>query len=249
LGDPSGPTDPSATAPKLFTKSTKWTTAIALAGITLWAGLGVQKDDYNPWHNTREKYFGKDTYAGGADKCSHFILSASYVRELGWIYEQQGHSAGALTGAFLTRHDLDDLVGVRFGFVPEGLPDSTPNDPSLGEQYSHEIYSGDLKLAGLAKRLNVDIGPARFLLLSATYQTKAYGFEPPRPDRGRYVGVDIGLNVPEILAAAGVPQTTWWGTALYKALNIFRIPFTAFGWHYNLNKKTWHGPDTGNKLD
>lgn len=285
---PSGPPDPPAAAPKLFTKSTKWTTAIALAGITLWAGLGVQKDDYNPWRFTREKYFGKDTYAGGADKCSHFILSASFVRELGWVYEQQGHSqdqsialslgvtlvsgviqeigdaftpygyswediaadtAGGLTGAFLTRHGLNDLIGLRFGFVPEGVRDDKCCESSLGEGYSKEIYSGDLKLAGLAKRLNVHIGLARFLLLSATYQTKAYGFEPSRPDRRRYVGVDIGLNLPEVLAAAGVPQTTWWGIALYKALNIFRIPFTAFGWHYDLNNKRWHGPDTGEKLE
>ena len=40
---------------------------------------------------------------------------------------------------------------------------------SLGENYSNEIYSGDLKLAGLAKRLKIDPGPARFLLVSATY--------------------------------------------------------------------------------
>ena len=52
-----------------------------LVAITTWAALGVQKDDYNAWHFTREKFFGKDTYAGGADKCSHFILSAFLGRE------------------------------------------------------------------------------------------------------------------------------------------------------------------------
>jgi uncharacterized protein YfiM (DUF2279 family) len=282
--------DPPATAPKLFTKSTIWATAIVLTGMSVWAALGVPKDHFNPWHVTNEKFFGKNTYAGGADKCSHFILSASFARELAWVYEKQGHSRdqslalslgvtvlsgviqeigdaftpygyswedivadtlGTVTGVALTRYGLNDLIGLRVGFVPNDVP-PPPNDccvESLGDNYSVEIYSGDLKLAGLAKRLNANFGPARFLLVSATYDTKAYGWAPPRPDRQRNVGVDIGLNLPEILSAAGVPATTWWGTFLYKALNIIRIPYTAFGWHYNLNNHKWHGPDTGQKFD
>ena len=92
-------------------------------------------------------------------------------------------------------------------------------------------------------------GPARFLLLSATYCTRAYGYEPVRPDRQRNVGVDVGLNLPEIVSALGVRETTWWGIALYKVLNIARIPFTAFGVRYDLNHRRWHGPDTGEKFD
>jgi hypothetical protein len=34
---------------------------------------------------------------------------------------------------------------------------------------------------------------------------------------------------------------------LYKVFNFFRIPFTSFGWRYDLNANKWHGPDTGNK--
>lgn len=279
-----------ATAPKLFTPATTWTTAIVLTGMSVWAALGVPKDHFNPWHVTNEKFFGKDTYAGGADKCSHFILSASFARELAWVYEQQGHSRdqslalslgvtvlsgviqeigdaftpygyawedivadtlGTVTGIALTRYGLNDLIGLRVGFVPNDVPPPPHNCcvESLGDNYSVEVYSGDLKLAGLAKRLNANFGPARFLLVSATYDTKAYGWEPPRPDRQRNVGVDIGLNLPEILSAAGVPSTTWWGTFLYKALNIIRIPYTAFGWHYNLNNGKWQGPNTGQKFN
>lgn len=273
--------------PRLFTTSTTWTTAGVLVAMSAWAALGVEKDEFTPWMFTREKFFGEDTYSGGADKLSHFVLSAFLARELGWVYEEQGHSrdrslmlslgvtvlagviqevgdaftpygyswediatdvAGGVAGVALSRYELNDLIGLRFGFVSSDIPDNPCCTESLGENYSSEIYSGDLKLAGLAKRLKIKPGPARFFLLSATYSTKAYGFEPARPDRQRNVGVDLGLNMPEILSAVGVPETTWWGTALYKALNLFRIPFTSFGIRYDLNHRKWHGPDTGNKF-
>ena len=274
--------------PKLFDRRTTILTTGVLVAITAWAALGVQKDDYNPWHFTREKFFGKDTYAGGADKCSHFVLSAFLGRELGWAYEQFGKTPeqayglslgvtvlsgviqevgdaftpygyswedivadtlGGVTGVALSYYHLNDLIGLRFGFVPELVPPDPCCVESLGENYSKEVYSGDLKIAGLAKRMHFNPGIARFLLLSATYGTKAYGTDPKRPDRQRNVGMDIGLNLPEIMTAVGVPQNTWWGAALYKALNLFRIPFTAFGVRYDMNHKKWHGPDTGQGFD
>jgi len=277
-----------APAPKLFTTSTTLVTTGVLVAMTAWAALGVQKDDYNPFFVMHEKFFGKDTYAGGADKCSHFILSAFLARELGWVYEKQGHTReqsyalslgvtllagviqeigdgftpygyawedivadtlGGVTGAALSYYNLNDLIGLRFGFIPNEVPEDPCCVDSLGENYSQEIYSGDLKIAGLAKRMHFNPGPARFLLLSATYSTKAYGTDPTRPDRQRNVGVDIGLNLPEIMTAVGVPENTWWGAVLYKALNLFRIPFTAFGVRYDMNHKKWHGPDTGQKFD
>src|SRR5262249_34521799 len=227
---------PHAPAPRLFDKPTTILTTGVLVAITAWAGLGGQKDDYNPWHFTREKFFGKDTYAGGADKCSHFILSAALGRELGWAYEQFGKTPeqayglslgvtvlsgviqevgdaftpygyswedvvadtlGGVTGVALSYYHLNDLIGLRFGFVPEDVPPDPCCVDSLGENYSKEVYSGDLKIAGLAKRMHFNPGIARFLLLSATYGTKAYGTDPARPDRQRNVGVDIGLNLPE----------------------------------------------------
>jgi hypothetical protein len=274
-------------APRLFTRDTTLLTAGVLLAVTAWAGLGVEKDDYTPFKVTTEGFFGKDTYAGGADKCSHFVLSAFLARELDWAYEKQGHprdqalllslgvtvvsgviqeigdaftpygyswediaadAVGGVAGVALSRYGLNDLIGLRFGFVPKNLPPDPCCEESLGDNYSKEIYSADLKLAGLAKRLKITLGPARFLLLSATYSTRAYGFEPARPDRQRNVGLDVGLNMPEILSAVGVPETTWWGTVLYKALDLFRIPFTSFGIRYDLNHRKWHGPDTGNRF-
>lgn len=285
-GEPTSPS-PSDRPPRLFTSATTWTTAGVLVAVTAWAGLGVQKDDYTPFMFTGEKFFGKDTYAGGADKCSHFILSATLARELGWAYEKEGHprgqslllslgvtvvagvvqeigdaftpygyawedivadTLGGVSGAALSYYELNDLIGLRFGFIPNNAPANSCCEESLGENYSQEIYSGDLKLAGLAKRLKINLGPARFLLVSATYDTKAYGFVPARPDRQRNVGIDVGLNLPEILSAAGVPETTWWGTVLYKVFNVFRIPYTAFGFRYDMNHRHWRGPDTGTRF-
>jgi hypothetical protein len=284
---PSDETRPDV-APKLFTRGTAWLTTGVLVAMSAWAALGVQKDDYTPWKVTHEKFFGEDTYAGGADKVSHFILSAFLARELGWAYEQQGHpkdqslalslgvtivagfiqeigdaftpygyawedivadTLGGVTGAALSYYELNDLIGLRFGFIPNQVPPDPCCVESLGENYSNEIYSGDLKIAGLAKRMRFNPGPARFLLVSATYSTKAYGFDPPREDRQRNVGIDIGLNLPEVLKALCVPETTWWGAVLYKALNLFRIPYTSFGVRYDMNHKKWHGPDTGQGFD
>jgi hypothetical protein len=272
---------------RLFTRDTTFVTTGVLIAITAWAALGVEKDDYTPFKVTSEGFFGKNTYAGGADKCSHFVLSAFLGRELAWVYEKQGHprdqalllslgvtvlsgviqevgdaftpygyswediaadTLGGVAGVALSHYGLNDLIGLRFGFVPISLPPNACCGESLGDNYSKEIYSADLKLAGLAKRLTIQPGPARFFLVSATYSTRAYGFEPARPDRQRNVGLDVGLNMPEILSAVGVPETTWWGIFLYKALNLFRIPFTSFGIRYDLNHRKWHGPDTGNKF-
>lgn len=277
-----------APAPKLFTKGTTWLTAGVLVAMSAWAALGVEKDEFTPWMYRDEKFFGKDTYAGGADKCSHFILSAFLTRELGWAYEKMGHPKnqslalslgvtiaagfiqeigdaftpygyawedivadvmGGAAGAALSYYDLNDLIGLRFGLIPNEVPPNPCCVESLGANYSTEIYSGDLKIAGLAKRMHFNPGPARFLLLSATYCTKAYGYDPARSDRQRNVGIDVGLNLPEILMALKVPETTWWGTVLYKALNLFRIPFTSFGVRYDMNHKKWHGPDTGQGFD
>ncbi len=279
---------PVAPAPKLFTSSTTWLTAGVLVAMSAWAALGVQKDEFTPWMVTHEKFFGEDTYAGGADKCSHFILSAFMARELGWAYEKQGHpkkqslalslgvtvvagfiqeigdaftpygyawedivadTLGGVTGAALSYYDLNDLIGLRFGFIPNEVPANPCCVESLGENYSNEIYSGDLKIAGLAKRMRFNPGPARFLLLSATYCTKAYGFAPARPDRQRNVGLDIGLNLPEILTALRFRRPPGGERSSTRPSIVFRIPFTSFGIRYDMNHKKWHGPDTGQGFD
>jgi hypothetical protein len=272
-------------APRLVTPPAGLVTGGVLVLASIESMSAGWNHGFNGFHFHREHFFGPDTYAGGADKCSHFIISASLARELALLYDQLGHTPrestalafgvtalsglileagdsfspygfssedlaadvlGTATGLYLTRKGLNDLIGLRVGKVP-GIDESESTE-NLGVGYSNEIYSADLKLAGLASRLHIQPGVARFLLASITYNTKGYGHVPPLPYRTRNVGLELGVNFPEILSAVGVPETTWWGSLLYKALNFFRVPFTSFGFRYDINHGKWLGPDTGNKF-
>jgi uncharacterized protein YfiM (DUF2279 family) len=278
---------PPLTEPPLLNKPTLLTTGVTLVGAGLYGLSAGWAHGFNNYHWGDEGWFGLNSYGGGSDKASHFIVCTALARELAWVYDRQGHTEaestalafgittlsglivevvdgytpygfgwqdltmdvlGAATGLLLTRNGLDDLIGFRLGKVPSGIPDGEldEREPFLGTAYSTEVYSADLKIAGLSRRMRFDPGPARFLMTSVTYSTKGYGYVPPVPERQRLIGFELGLNVPEILLAVGVRETTWWGTFLLKAFNFFRIPFTSFGFRYDLNSHTWHGPDTGN---
>jgi Predicted periplasmic lipoprotein (DUF2279) len=260
------------------------------AGFLLLAGVyslsAPLNHEFVSFRTHQEHFFGKNTYAGGSDKVSHFIIAYGVSRELALAFDHLGNSKeysngwafgltafggimveigngfsaygfswedlimdwlGDAAGLILLRQGLDDLIGMRVGRVGTGIDPSPPpgHVEGLGLA-SNEIFSLDLKIAGLGKRLKFDPVVARFLLTSVTYSTKGYGFVPPLATRQRLVGFEIGLNLPEILSAVGVPDTTWWGSILYKLLNFIRIPYTSFGWRYDLNNGTWHGPDTGN---
>jgi hypothetical protein len=237
------------------------------------------------FHFGAEGFFGRDTYAGGADKASHFVDYAILTKELANLYGAMGFSRrdsvlmgvgvamvtglvfeigdgtnvfgfswqdltmdalGAGTAAVISALELDDLVGFRHGFL---LP---PADHEVccavdgkGRDYSNEIYTADLHIAGLARRLGLNVGPLRYLLLSLTYGTK--GYPNGRPEfRERQVGVEIGLNVGIILSDLGVRRDTWWGYSLHVVFDNLRIPFTAVGFRYDLNHRRWIGPDNGN---
>jgi len=116
---------------------------------------------------------------------------------------------------------------------------------SKGRDYSNEIQSADLKIAGLARRLNLSVGPLRYLLVSVTYGTKGYPSGLPEL-RERQVGFEIGLNLAIILNDLGVRRDTWWGYALHVVCDNVRVPFTSVGFRYDLNSKRWRGPDNGN---
>ena len=269
----------------LLDRNTSLLTGGVLLLTTIYANSGAWTYGYQDFHFHSEHWFGPNTYGGGADKASHFIITASMAREIALLSDAWGHTReqsvalglgvtalsgllveigdgvspygfswedltsdvlGAATGVFLTRHGLNDVFGLRVGKVPTSVPASEEN-AYLGSGYSTEIYSADFRVAGLARRWRFEPAVARFLMASVTYQTKGYGYVPPVADRQRLVGFEIGLNVPEILAAAGVPETKWWGSALYKIFSFFRVPYTSFGWRYDLNHHRWHGPDTGDK--
>lgn len=273
-------------APKVPNRTlTLLLTAGVLAGSAVSSlGVGHEREAF---HFGNEEWFGRETYAGGADKASHFAFYNGLSRELGVTLRNMGYDRGRATtmafataaaagllvevadaftvfgfgwedlvmdtlgagsAALITRYGLDDTVGFRFGKVAADQPPVCCRTPGLGKDYSQEVYTADLKLAGFARRLKLRPGPARFLLLSMTYGSKGYRYSLPE-FRQRNVGIELGLNFPEILSAAGVPERTWWGRALYFFFNFFRIPFTSIGFHYDLNHGRWHGPDAGNVYD
>jgi hypothetical protein len=155
-------------------------------------------------------------------------------------------AVGSLAGALVRRHHLEDLISFSLGLVPTTIParytSGLDYDPSLGAGYSEEMYTVNLQFAGLARRVHVQPGIARFFQFSFSYLTKGYGYEPPLPSRYQEVGLEIGLNFPEILKAVGVDDTTWWGDSLLRAFSFLRIPFTQVGAYYNLTNQKWYGP-------
>jgi hypothetical protein len=240
-----------------------------------------------PYHFAREGWFGEDTYAGGADKASHFVSYYVVSKELTSLYRRLGHSErealwlgfgvataaglvteigdgttrfgfsyedlimdtlGAAAAAIITHYRADDLVGFRGGFLlPVTGASTCCQVAGFGRDYSNEIYTADLKFRGLARRLGVPIGPLKYLLLSVTYGSKGYPYALPE-DRERQVGIEIGLNLQQILNDVGVTRDPWWGYALHMVADNIRFPFTAVGWRYDLNSGRWCGPDNGNKF-
>lgn len=167
----------------------------------------------------------------------------------GFSYEDMVMDAlGIGTAVFVTRLGLDDVVGIRFGPVPAPLPTPCCPEDEIGKDYSGEIYTGDLKIAGVARRMRFDPGPARFLLLSMTYGSKGYKTSL-REFRQQQIGIEIGLNFPEILTAVGVKDTTWWGRCLFILFNFVRIPYTQIGYRYDFIHHRWLGPNIGEEYD
>jgi hypothetical protein len=77
---------------KLFTTATTvWTAAIVGAGVM--QGMGAPlRYGWVPWNTTDEGWFGRDTYTGGSDKASHFIISSGVSRLAYETYTSLGHS-------------------------------------------------------------------------------------------------------------------------------------------------------------
>jgi Predicted periplasmic lipoprotein (DUF2279) len=153
---------------------------------------------------------------------------------------------GAATALATAHYGLDDLIGFRAGLVP--APDVVdPTEEGFGKDYTQEIYTGDLKIAGLAKRLHFRPGPARFLLLSATYGVKGYPYAAADV-RERQIGIEIGLHLTEILRAVGVPNNKWWLRVLFVILDSIRFPYTSVGFQFDVNHKKWRGPGIGDSF-
>lgn len=158
------------------------------------------------------------------------------------------NTIGAGIATLVDAYGLKDTFGLRFGWVPNTIPPPCCRYAGYGSDYSGEIYAADLKFEGLLPRMGVSPGLFRFLLLGTTYSSKGYRHSPP-DFRQRQIGIEIGLALPPILRAVGVPDTQWWGKALLVFFEYFRVPYTAFGWQYDLNHGHWYGPNTGGTYD
>ena len=240
---------------------------------------------HQSFHFTSEGFFGERTYAGGADKASHFVDHTILSKELAYLYEKMGYSRrdsillgfgvavaggllnevgdgfnkygfswedltmnvlGAGASAAIAAAGLEDLIGFRHGILlPAAGSRTCCQDPGKGRDYSNEIFTADLQLAGVGRLLDWKIGPLRYLLVSATYGTKGYP-SGSIDSRERQVGIEIGINFSPILTDLGVQRNTWWGYTLHIIFDNFRVPFTAVGFRYDLNHGKWIGPDNGN---
>lgn len=260
------------------------------SGIIVGSGLGgffnaYQETPHHDYHVTYEGWFGRNTYAGGADKAAHFVDYAIISKETANIHELMGFSrntsialgfgtafvsglmneigdgtnpygfspedltmdtlgAGVASLVKLTR--TEDLFGFRHGLLlPLQGSKTCCQTEGLGRDYSNEIYTADLHLAGVFDRLNWKVGPLRYLLFSVTYGVKGYPTGTPSL-RERQVGFEIGLDFEVILNDLGVNRNTWWGYGLHIVFDNFRFPFTSVGFRYDMNHDKWVGPDNGN---
>ena len=249
-----------------------FSTLIPIAGLVLvTANSLIGYDTDHGFRIHHEGWFGRHTTNGGADKASHltdyYVLSQLYED----VYRMLGHSekaailwgwglaiatglgnevsdgftrhgfswedlamdaAGATAASVISVTHTKDLLGMRTSHLP-------------GSTYTHDVYSADFKFSGLGQRLGVNLGPLRWLLFSVTYGSKGYRVKPPIEEQ-RQIGLEIGLNLQTILNDVGVKRSTWWGYGLHLVADNVRFPFTAVGMRYDLNKRKWHGPDTGN---
>jgi uncharacterized protein YfiM (DUF2279 family) len=248
-----------------------FSTLIPIASVGAVTANSLVGYDRHSFQIHEEGWFGRNTTNGGADKAAHladyFVITNLFedvYRMLGWSERAAtlwsfslavatglgnevsdgftGHGfswedltmdvAGAATASLVSLTRTKDLIGIRTSHLPS-------------DTFTHDVYSADLKLSGLARRLGVNIGPLRWLLFSVTYGTKGYRVQPPI-ERQRQVGFEIGLNFPQILNDLGVKRNTWWGYPLYVITESVRFPYTAIGMRLDLNSGNWHGPNSGN---
>jgi hypothetical protein len=264
-GPPAPPADESAWR-------RRYLAALVVAGeVTVTAAKATLCCQLKPFNVDTEGFFGANTGLGGADKAAHFVDYYLITKEFRPLFQSLGFSEaesrwlafGTAVAGGVVNEIADGFT--KYGFSPEDiamdvlgagtalLVSATRTHDLVGfrtshltpDTYEHDVYSMDLKLAGVADRLRIDLGPLRYLLLSVTYGTKGYP-NGPLEQRERQVGFEVGLNLEAILNDVGVRRNTWWGYALHLVADNVRFPFTAVGMRFDLNHKRWRGPNTGN---
>lgn len=122
--DPQDPPPAPPTPPKLFTTTTTlWTAAALVGGLRQGIGAPIHYG-MRSWYFTDEGSFGYDTYAGGADKASHFTISSGVSRLLYDVYLADGKTvdqsfylaliATVTAGTFVEIGDAITVYGFSF---------------------------------------------------------------------------------------------------------------------------------------
>jgi len=153
---------------------------------------------------------------------------------------------GAASAMGLSSTGWDDTFGFRYGtgVSQEEYTGCCARSGEYGRDYSGEIFTADVKIAGASRRLRLDPGPARYLLVSMTYGTNGYRHAPAELQQ-RLVGLEVGIDFSEILRSLRVPREPLWGELVYTFFDMIRLPYTAIGVRYDLNHGRWFGPTTG----
>jgi len=262
------PAEPAASPAE---KKPRWLLAglVAFGEVAVTAAKATITFDHTSFNVKDEGLFGTNTEFGGADKAAHFADYYVITKEFSFIYGKLGFSDTAArlmaAGTAFTGGLVNEIADgfTKYGFswgdlLMDGLGTGTALliltarlDDLIGFRtshfggYKHDVFSMDLKLAGLARRLNINIGPLRYLYLSGTYGVKGYPTNVVE-DRQRQIGIEIGLSLEELLNSLGARRDTWWGATLHILGDNIRFPFTAVGFRYDLNHGKWHGPNSGN---
>ena len=112
---------------KLFTTATiVWSIGAVAGGAVEGLGAPLQYG-WVKFHTTDEGWFSRNTYAGGADKASHFIISSGVSRTLYEAYTYLGHSPDtsaklAFATTFMTGTMVELLDGASvYGFSFQDL--------------------------------------------------------------------------------------------------------------------------------
>jgi Predicted periplasmic lipoprotein (DUF2279) len=124
---------PIAPAPKLFTTPvTIWTAAGLLGGFV--DGIeGPANYGFHPFHFTDEGYFQSWTYGGGADKASHFVISATVAGLAFDAYRLNGLSPDqAVALSLLTTVVAGAFVEIGDGLTPYGFSAQDLTADTLG---------------------------------------------------------------------------------------------------------------------
>ena len=248
-----------------------FSTLIPITAITaVTANSLVGYDTNHSFQIHHEGWFGRNTTNGGADKASHitdyFVVAHLFedvYRMLGWSenaaigwgfglafatglanevsdgFTRHGFSwedlamdaAGATAASVISLTHTKDLFGMRTSHLPGSTYTTTSTQPISRSPGSASVWESTSGLcAGCSSR--------------SPTAPRVTGSTPI--EHQRQVGIEIGLNLQQILNDLGVKRNTWWGYSLHLFGDNIRFPFTAVGMRFDLNHNKWHGPNSGN---